>query len=40
MPKGVAHATTVADLPVQNASAAFNTNPIWSMVQRLTGQGN
>jgi poly(3-hydroxybutyrate) depolymerase len=60
-----AHATTVADLPVQNASTAFNTNPagcwnwwgyasdnqfltkqgvqigaIWSMVQRLTGQGN
>src|ERR1700730_15428128 len=60
-----AHATTVAELPSQDASSLFNTNPegcwnwwgyagdkqfltkqgvqvgaIWSMVQRMTGQGN
>jgi poly(3-hydroxybutyrate) depolymerase len=60
-----AHATTVAELPSQDASSLFNTNPegcwnwwgyagdkqfltkqgvqvgaIWSMVQRVTGQGN
>jgi poly(3-hydroxybutyrate) depolymerase len=60
-----AHATTVAELAVQNALSIFNTNPngcwnwwgyssdtqfltkqgvqisaIWSMVQRVTGQGN
>ena len=60
-----AHATTVAELPSQDASSLLNTNPegcwnwwgyagdkqfltkqgvqvgaIWSMVQRVTGQGN
>jgi poly(3-hydroxybutyrate) depolymerase len=60
-----AHATTVAELPAQNASSLLNTNPqgcwnwwgygsdtryltrqgvqidaIWSMVRRVTGQGN
>ncbi len=60
-----AHATTVADLPVQNGLTLLNTNPngcwnwwgyssdtqyltkqgvqigvLWSMVQRVTGQGN
>lgn len=60
-----AHATTITELPRQDALAAFNTNPngcwnwwgygyddrfltrqgaqigaIWSMVRRLTGQGN
>lgn len=60
-----AHATSVSELALQNASSAFNTNPngcwnwwgyandphfltkqgvqigaIWSMVRRLTGQGN
>ena len=60
-----AHATTVAELPSQDASSLFDTNPegcwnwwgyagdkqfltkqgvqvgaIWSMVQRVTGQGN
>ena len=59
------HATTVAELPAQNASSLLNTNPqgcwnwwgygsdtryltrqgvqidaIWSMVRRVTGQGN
>ncbi|GEP59448.1 extracellular catalytic domain type 2 short-chain-length polyhydroxyalkanoate depolymerase [Reyranella soli] len=60
-----AHATSVSELAMQNASSTFNTNPngcwnwwgyandaqfltkqgmqigaIWSMVRRLTGQGN
>jgi poly(3-hydroxybutyrate) depolymerase len=60
-----AHATTVSELPAQNASSLLNTNPqgcwnwwgysadtqyltkqgvqinaIWSMVRRVTGQGN
>ena len=60
-----AHATTVSELPFQDARSLFNTNlegcwnwwgygndkqyltkegvqvrAIWSMVQRITGQGN